>query len=760
MKSSSILDLIGNTPLVEIRRVNPNPQVPILAKLEYLNPGGSIKDRAALSMIEAAERSGELTLGKTVVEATSGNTGIGLAMVCTLKGYKLLLTMSETASVERQKILRARGAEILLTPGHLGTDGAIEEAYRLAREFPEKYYITDQYNNEANWQAHYHGTANEIWEQTGGEVTTIVATLGTSGTLMGLSRRMKELNAATTIVGVEPYLGHKIQGLKNLKESYQPEIFDKDRLDIKVNIEDEEAFEMARRLAREEGLFVGMSSGAAVAAAVRQASGMTSGMIVVILPDSGERYLSTSLFTEREKVGLSLFNTRTRTREIFAPLRGERVTLYTNGPTAHAPIHVGEARRFVFADFVDRYLTYRGFSVLHVTNITDLDDKTFHGADQAGMPPSDFAAKNIAAFEQDRDALGIRTVEHYPRSSDHTDDMVQVVQQLVNKGFAYEKLRSLYFDISKFEDYGQLSGIDLNKIRLGATVDLDDYEKDNPRDFTLLKRVRLSELKKGLYTKTPWGNVQPSWPLQCATLAMKYLGETCDIHIAGRELLFPLHENEIAIAGALNKKPLARFWLHCDRVMVDGKKVNEKDGGLAVRDLLAQGWSGREIRFWLLSTHYNKPVVYSQERLQYVRRALQRLDGCLASLQRLDRGEPFKELDQLLYDLKKGFNSAIEDDLNISVALAAIFSVVKQLNRLVAGHAIAPGQVSAVVSAFKGIDAVLGIFSFEMSSEDPRIQQLLSQRVEARKMRNWKLADQLRQELAALGVSVRDEKLK
>ena len=393
--------------------------------------------------------------------------------------------------------------------------------------------------------------------------------------------------------GVEPYLGHKIQGLKNLKESYQPEIFDKDRLDIKVNIEDEEAFEMARRLAREEGLFVGMSSGAAMAAAVRQASGMTSGMIVVILPDSGERYLSTPLFTEREKVGLSLFNTRTRTREIFAPLRGDRVTLYTNGPTAHAPIHVGEARRFVFADLVDRYLAYRGFSVLHVTNITDLDDKTFHGADEAGMAPADFADRNIAAFNQDRDALGIRTVEHYPRSSDHTDDMVQVVQQLVNKGFAYEKLRSLYFDISKFETYGQLSGIDLNKIRLGATVDLDDYEKDNPRDFTLLKRVRLSELKKGLYTKTPWGNVQPSWPLQCATLAMKYLGETCDIHIAGRELLFPLHENEIAIAGALNKKPLARFWLHCDRVLVDGKKVNEKDGGLAVRDLLAQGWSGR-----------------------------------------------------------------------------------------------------------------------------------------------------------------------
>ena len=759
MKSSTILDLIGNTPLVEIRRINPNPQVQILAKLEYLNPGGSIKDRAAMFMIEAAERSGELTPKKTVVEATSGNTGIGLALVCAIKGYRLLLTMSENASVERQKILRARGAEIRLTPGHLGTDGAIEEAYRLAREFPDQYYITDQYNNEANWQAHYHGTANEIWKQTGGRVTAIVATLGTSGTLMGLSRRLKELNPDIRIVGVEPYLGHKIQGLKNLKESYQPEIFEKERLDVKVNIEDEEAFEMARRLAREEGLFVGMSSGAAMAVAVRQAAEMASGMIVVILPDSGERYLSTSLFTEREKVGLNLFNTRTRTKEIFAPQRLDRVTIYTTGPTAHAPTQVADARRFVFADLVDRYLAYRGYSVLHVTNITDLDEKTFHGAADAGMSPADFADGNIAAFEQDRDALGIRKVEHYPRSSDHTDDMVQVVQQLVNKGFAYEKLRSLYFDISRYEDYGQLSGIDLNKIHLGATVDLEDYEKDNPRDFTLLKRVRLAELKKGLYTKTPWGNVQPSWPLQCATLAMKYLGESCDIHIAGRELLFPLHENEIAIAGALNKKPLARFWLHCDRVLVDGKKVDEKGGGLAVRDLLSQGWTGREIRFWLLSTHYHKPVIFSQERLQYTRRALQRLDGCLTALQQIERGETFKELDQLLYDLKSGFNTAMDDDLNISAALAAIFKVVKQLNRLSAARSIDSGQVPAVVSAFRSIDAVLGIFCFEQACEDPRIQRLLDQRAAARRARDWPLADRLRQELAALGVTVRDEKL-
>ena len=217
--ASTILDQIGHTPLVEIRHLNPNPAVKILAKLEYFNPGGSIKDRAALSMIEAGERSGELTPGKTVIEATSGNTGIGLALVCSVRGYRLLLAMSEAVSVERRKILRARGAEILLTPGHLGTDGAIEEVYRLALEHPERYFMADQYNNPANWQAHYHGTAVEVWEQTQGSVTMLVATLGTSGTLMGMSRRLKECDPRVSVVGVEPYLGHKIQGLKNMKEA-------------------------------------------------------------------------------------------------------------------------------------------------------------------------------------------------------------------------------------------------------------------------------------------------------------------------------------------------------------------------------------------------------------------------------------------------------------------------------------------------------------------------------------------------------------
>lgn len=234
-KYNSILSQIGGTPLVPINRLNSNKDVEILAKLEFFNPAGSIKDRPALYMIEEAQKKGELTKDKIILEATSGNTGIGLSLVAAVKGYSILLVMSESVSEERVKILKAMGAEIKFTPARLGTDGAIEYAYSLVREESEKYWLADQFNNEANWMAHYHGTATEIWEQTNGDLDVIIATIGTSGTVMGISRRFEELKPEVQIVGVEPYLGHKIQGLKNMKESYRPGIFQKKRLDRIIN---------------------------------------------------------------------------------------------------------------------------------------------------------------------------------------------------------------------------------------------------------------------------------------------------------------------------------------------------------------------------------------------------------------------------------------------------------------------------------------------------------------------------------------------
>lgn len=292
-----IIDCIGNTPIVSIEGINPNPAVKLYAKLEGNNPGGSVKDRIALNMIQTAEREGKLTHDKIVLEATSGNTGIGLAMVCAAKGYRVKLTMPACVSVERRRVLEAFGAELILSPADEGTDGAIRLGHKILGEDPDAYFMPNQFENPANVMAHYNTTGPEIIEQTGGKITHFVAGMGASGTLMGAGRRLKEHNPEIKIIGVEPILGHRIQGLKNMKESIVPGIFDPSRLDERYIVNDDEAFDTTRMLAVKEGIFAGMSSGAAMTIALRKSSELTEGTIVVILPDRGDRYLSTALFT-------------------------------------------------------------------------------------------------------------------------------------------------------------------------------------------------------------------------------------------------------------------------------------------------------------------------------------------------------------------------------------------------------------------------------------------------------------------------------
>lgn len=294
--SRTIATAVGNTPLVELAAINPNPRVRIFAKLEGNNPGGSVKDRPALYMLSKAEQSGELTHEKTILEPTSGNTGIALAMFGAAKGYRVKLVMPACVSMERRSVLEAYGAEVVLSPADEATDGAIRLAHQVLKEEPERYYMPNQYANPNNVLAHYETTGPEIYRQTGGEIDMFIAGMGTGGTLMGVGRYLKEQKPAVRIIGVEPRLGHKVQGLKNMKEAIVPEIYREEKLDGKITVEDEIAFETARQLAVREGLFVGMSSGAAVAGALEMAKTMESGTIVTLLPDRGDRYLSTSLF--------------------------------------------------------------------------------------------------------------------------------------------------------------------------------------------------------------------------------------------------------------------------------------------------------------------------------------------------------------------------------------------------------------------------------------------------------------------------------
>ena len=700
----SIMDRIGNTPLVEISKLNPNKKVTILAKLESANPGGSIKDRTALSMIENAEKRGDLKPGRIILEATSGNTGIGLAMVAAAKGYKLCLTMSEAASEERKKILRAMGAELIFTPAAQGTDGAIEVAYRMLRENPEKYFGTDQFNNPDNVRAHYFGTAQEIWDQTQGRIAAVVVTLGTTGTAMGISQRLKELDCRIQIIGVEPYLQHKIQGLKNMRESYRPGIYDKKRLDEKVNILDEDAFEMSRRLAREEGILAGMSSGAAMFVAAQKARQMEEGTIVVIFPDSGERYLSTELFAVKEELAtVSFYNAIKRRKTLFRPLNPKEVRLRTCGPTVHDAPHLGNYRRLVVSDLLCRYLTFKGYAVKHVVDIVDCSDKSLKGSEKAGMNLADYSDKYLRIFLEDVRFLQIRPDNIYVRASEDVDAALKIVEKLVDRGYAYEKLHSVYFDISKLGDYGSLSNIDPAKTRTGRSVDLDDYEKDSPADFALLKRAGLGELKRGIYSKTKWGNVRPGWHLECAAISRKYLGAAYDIHVSGADETFPHCENLIAINKACCGHSGAKYWIGAELILVDGRKMSRSLNNIVTMDDLRQsGHGGRDVRFFLLGMNYRKPISYSVSALQMARNTIKKMDTFISRLQTIRNAAPnFPEVDQLIYDLNHAFERALDDDLNISGALAALFEFIGAVNAPLAGGKISGEDARKILEALQ-----------------------------------------------------------
>jgi S-sulfo-L-cysteine synthase (O-acetyl-L-serine-dependent) len=295
---NNILETIGNTPMVKINNMTNASIANIYAKLEGFNPSGSIKDRIALHMIEKAEMSGLLQKNQTIIEATSGNTGIGLAMIGVVKGYKVTIVMSSAVSMERRKILRAYGATVVLTPAEDGTDGAIRKARKMVQQYPDKYFMPDQFSNMNNYMAHYRQTAIEIWQQTGGKVDYLVCALGTSGTVMGLSRFLKVMNPDIKIVVAEPTKGHYIQGLKNMEEAIVPTIYDPAQIDIRVMIESDIAIKTAREIVLKEGIFAGMSSGAAMYAALKVAHHAKGKNIVVIFPDRAEKYLTTQMFEE------------------------------------------------------------------------------------------------------------------------------------------------------------------------------------------------------------------------------------------------------------------------------------------------------------------------------------------------------------------------------------------------------------------------------------------------------------------------------
>lgn len=753
----NILSLIGATPVVYLNRVFPHPRIRLATKLEAQNVGGSIKDRVALAMIEAAEASGELTPDKTVIEATSGNTGVGLAMVCAVKGYKLTLLMPDSASEERKRIMRAFGAELRLTPGRLGTDGAIEEAYRLAREEPQTYVLMDQFNNPASIAAHFIGTGQEIIAQTEGRATHVVVSLGTSGTAMGIAKRMKASAPHIKVVAVEPYAGHKIQGLKNMQESYPPGIYDKRALDRIVHVEDEEAYECARRLAREEGILSGMSAGAALAGALRIAGELDAageeGLVVFICPDTGERYLSTTLFAPPARHGLGVRSVASECLEILVSPAGGHA-LFTPGPSLDELGDLEVWRRIVWLDVLTRALAERGQPARMAVGLADMDDRALAAAREAKVPAGEFGARAQAVMLEQARALGVSDSVVFPLSGASRERALGLARKLLAKGQAYEKLRSVYFDVTRDKTYGRTSCVDTAGMNVGHTVDLADYVKENPADFTLLKRATLQDLKLGDVLETEWGKVRPSWFLQLAAAALDSLG-TVSVMLVAEAHRFPHLDNFSAIwnAGA-GVRPLA--WMVAQPVT-----PREPDLVLPqLPDALGLAESGVALRLWFLSASYLKSLAFSPESLAMWSKNQRRLQDAYSAAVLGGKGEGVSpDMEQAIYDLKTAFTTALEDNLDLAHFWPALFSFTKTVNAR--ASRLTEAEAKLVAEQLLACDRVLGFLDHARLPLAPRnwpaaAVDLVARREEARKARDFALADALRDELALMNLRLED----
>ena len=560
------------------------------------------------------------------------------------------------------------------------------------------------------------------------------------------------------MVGVEPFKGHKIQGLKNMKESYPPGIFKPEEPHAIVNVDDDSAYETARRLAREEGIFVGMSAGAAMKVALDEARSLGQGTVVALLPDGGERYLSTSLFaSETVPEPLRFFNTLSGQVELLEPVKPGKVTMYSCGPSLDGPPDLGLCRRLVFADVLRRYLECRGYEVKHAVNLGDIDDRTVTECLKAGGKLREFTARWEASFFQTLDALRVKRAHHYPRASDHVNDMVEQTRGLLEKGLAYEKLRSIYYRISSFPDYGRLSGVELEQVRSPASTTYDYYEKDHPGDFALFKRPTLSELKAGIFWQTPWGKTRPGWHIECSCMAVRFLGQPFDIHTASTDLTFPHGDNEIAIAAGLSGKPFARLWMHSEVVMADGKKVSRAAGNdLRLEDVLGLGFDGPTVRYWLLATHYRTVLNYSPGELERAWQCVARLNEFAARLRHFQGGRRSPDLDQSLYEAHSGWQEALDHDLAVPTALGRLFALVRLVNRLLNQSELDADQVQQVLGFLRQANQILAVIDFEGEMHDEQVERLIEARNKARQAQDFARADALREQLQALGVQVTD----
>jgi len=453
---------------------------------------------------------------------------------------------------------------------------------------------------------------------------------------------------------------------------------------------------------------------------------------------------------------LKLYNTLSKKKEEFKPIKKGDVGIYSCGPTVYHYAHIGNFRSYIFVDLLKRYLLFKGFKVNHIMNITDIDDKTIRDSGKVGWELGKFTEKYTKEFMKDIATLGILPASMYPKATEHVQDMIDFTKVLVDKGFAYAKLGSVYFSLSKFKEYGKLSKVDLSQMKAGARVDMDEYEKDHPGDFTLLKKSKLDEMKRGITYDTEWGKVRPGWHLECSVMSMKYLGSPFDIHCGGIDLTFPHHENEIAQAEAYSGKKFVNYWMHCEHLIVDGKKMSKSLGNFyTLRDVLAKGYDPMAIRYELISTHYRQKLNFTFKGIESAANAVKKLNDFIFNLQDIKDGEDNKEVDKLISDALSDFEKAMDDDLNISEGLAVVFNFISSVNKI----KISKKDADKIIDLLKKFDSVLGVMDFKQEhSIDSDIEELIKQRDEARAAKDWAKADEIRDELKAKGIELIDGK--
>ncbi len=442
---------------------------------------------------------------------------------------------------------------------------------------------------------------------------------------------------------------------------------------------------------------------------------------------------------------MKVYNSLSHQLEDLKPLEGNKIRLYTCGPTVYNYAHIGNFRAYTFEDILRRVIQFNGMEVCQVMNLTDVDDKTIRGANQKQVPLNTYTKTYKDAFFADLKTLNIQPAEVYPAATDHIQEMIALVSRLMEKGVAYQSEDgSVYFNVRAFPSYGKLVNIDFNNQRTGARCAADEYDKENVGDFALWKAWEPSD--GPVAWDSPWGKGRPGWHIECSAMSMKYLGETFDLHTGGIDNLFPHHENEIAQAEAATGKPFVKTWMHCAHLRVNGEKMSKSLGNFfTLRDLIEKGWTGREIRMVLINSHYRSGLNFAFDALSDARKALARLDQCLATV--TDGEAPDWALAHL-----NDFTEAVNNDLNIPKAFAALFELVHDVNV----HGGGP-----VLRVFKRMDEVLGVIFYGQKTQEPipeEIQKLLDLRAVARKEKNWAESDRLRDEIHNLGWSVKDSK--